>query len=236
MELKEGQITSLEKQIGYVFRDKLLLEHALVHTSYYNEHKRRLEGSNERLEFLGDAVLELVSSDYIYHRHPDMPEGEMTKLRASKVCEPALAWCARKLGLDVYILLGRGEEANGGRKRDSIVSDAFESVIGAIYLDGGFTSAKEFIMQYVMLESEEEELFRDGKTVLQEMTQKFLNGSPEYEIISASGPEHMPTFTAAVSVNGTEYARGSGSSKKSAEQKAAAEALAVLEKQFGVKA
>lgn len=224
-------LQKLEDQIGYTFRDASLLENALVHTSYYNEHRNSVPSSNERLEFLGDSVLELVSSDYIYLHHPKMPEGEMTKLRASKVCEPALAWCARRVGLDAFILLGKGEEQNGGRKRDSIVSDAFESVIGAIYLDGGFTNAKEFILKHVMIEAEKEELFCDGKTVLQEVTQKMLNGNPEYVILSSEGPDHAKTYVAAVMVNGREYARGCGSSKKAAEQDAAAKALVILNSQ-----
>ena len=132
----------LEEKTGYRFRDPAMLKQAMCHSSYANEHKPETIHDNERLEFLGDAVLEIISSDFLYHQYPDMPEGQLTKLRASIVCEPTLALCAREIGLEKFLLLGKGEEHTGGRKRNSIISDAMEALIGAIYLDGGFANAK----------------------------------------------------------------------------------------------
>ena len=145
-----GENTSLQRTIGYTFHRPELLERALCHSSYVNEHRKKGEADNERLEFLGDAVLELVSSDFIFHAYPEMPEGDMTRLRASLVCEPTLAVCARAFGLPAYIRLGKGEERTGGRNRPSIVSDALEALIGAIYLDGGLDAARSFIMAFIL--------------------------------------------------------------------------------------
>ena len=158
----------LQKTIGYTFAQPELLRQAVTHSSYTNEHRSPRTCCNERLEFLGDAVLELSSSECLYERYPEQPEGELTKLRASIVCEPTLAQCARAIRLGDYLQLGKGEDATGGRLRDSILSDAFESVIGAIYLDGGFTSAKEFVLRFVMNDIEHKKLFFDSKTILQE--------------------------------------------------------------------
>lgn len=139
-----------EERIGYQFQDKKLLSQALTHSSYANERHLGKQADNERLEFLGDAVLEVISSDFLFHKYPKNPEGELTRLRASIVCEPTLSFCTRELELGKYLLLGKGEDQMGGRKRDSILSDAMEAVIGAIYLDGGFTSAKEFVFRFIL--------------------------------------------------------------------------------------
>ena len=163
------RVKELEQKIGYVFKDKSLIERALMHSSYTNEKHLKKYECNERLEFLGDAVLELVSSAYLFNEFPKVSEGELTKTRASMVCEPSLAMCARDIGLGDYLLLGKGEEATGGRKRDSITSDAMEALIGAIYLDGGFTNAKEFIHHFILTDLEDKKLFYDSKTILQEM-------------------------------------------------------------------
>ena len=152
-------IKELEKTIGYHFSDFHLLEHALTHSSYTNEKHLKKQECNERMEFLGDAVLELVSSEFLFHENPDMPEGELTKTRASMVCEQALAFCAKEIRLGEYLFLGKGEETTGGRKRDSVTSDALEALIGAIYLDGGFASAKEFIHKFILNDLENKKLF-----------------------------------------------------------------------------
>ena len=165
------RVKELEQKIGYVFKDKSLIERALMHSSYTNEKHLKKYECNERLEFLGDAVLELVSSAYLFNEFPKVSEGELTKTRASMVCEPSLAMCARDIGLGDYLLLGKGEEATGGRKRDSITSDAMEALIGAIYLDGGFTNAKEFIHRFILTDLEDKKLFYDSKTILQEIVQ-----------------------------------------------------------------
>ena len=164
-------LKELEKKISYSFSDEGLLKHAMTHSSYVNEKRLKKTDCNERLEFLGDAVLELVSSEYLFFENPKMPEGELTKLRASMVCEKALAFCARDLDLGDFLLLGKGEDATGGRKRDSITSDALEALIGAIYLDGGFANAKEFILNHVLNDLEGKRLFYDSKTILQELVQ-----------------------------------------------------------------
>ena len=177
--------------------------------------------SNERLEFLGDAVLEVVSSDYLYHRHPDLPEGELTKLRASIVCEPTLALCAGDIRLGEYLLLGKGEEATGGRTRNSVVSDAMEALIGAVYLDGGFASAKEFIHRFVLNDIEHKQLFFDSKTILQEMVQAMGDTPLSYEMLREEGPDHNKTFEARALVGDTEIGRGIGRTKKAAESMAA---------------
>ena len=167
----ENNLKKLEQTIGYQFTAKSLLEQAMTHSSYANEKHLGKLGCNERLEFLGDAVLELISSDYLYARFTQIPEGELTKKRASLVCEPSLAYCAREFGLPQFLLLGKGEDMTGGRNRDSIVSDATEALLGAIYLDGGFANAKEFVLDYVLNDIEHKKLFFDSKTILQEIVQ-----------------------------------------------------------------
>ena len=203
------RVKELEQKIGYVFKDKSLIERALMHSSYTNEKHLKKYECNERLEFLGDAVLELVSSAYLFNEFPKVSEGELTKTRASMVCEPSLAMCARDIGLGDYLLLGKGEEATGGRKRDSITSDAMEALIGAIYLDGGFTNAKEFIHQIV---------------------QANMTGNVSYELIDEQGPDHNKIFEVEARIGGKAWGRGKGSSKKSAEQQAAYEAILNLRK------
>ena len=215
----------LEKRIGYTFHNRYLLECALTHTSYANEQRIRKYEDYERLEFLGDAVLEMVSSEFLYGKYPDKREGELTKIRASLVCEPALAFCARDIDLERYIRLGRGEEAGGGRGKDSITSDVMEAVIGAMYLDSRDISVpRSFILQYVLSDLEGKLLFYDAKSILQERCQK-AGKTVSYEILGEEGPCHDKTYTVGVQVNGEETARGSGRSKKAAEQAAAYQTL-----------
>ena len=220
----------LESNIGYCFKDKDLLINALTHTSYANEHKHKGMKDNERLEFLGDAVLELVSSEYLYKNMKDMPEGKMTKLRASLVCEPTLAMDAREIDLEDFIYLGKGEDETGGRKRDSIVSDAFEALIGAIFLDGGIEEAKYFILKFALNDIEKKKLFYDSKTVLQERVNSVKNENLIYEIIKEWGPDHHKTYEAAEKLNGKIIGKGQGHTKKAAEQQAAFDALKTLDK------
>lgn len=225
MDLKHNtDLEQLQGRMGYHFKDAGLLKQALTHSSYANELRINKSGNNERLEFLGDAVLELISSEYLFQTHKNVNEGELTKLRASMVCEPSLAFCAREINLEEYIMLGRGEDATGGRGRDSIISDALEAVIGALYLDGGLTAAKEFILNYVLNDLENKKLFYDSKSILQEMLQS-KNIMPEYRIIKESGPEHCKTFEAEVFINDKVLGFGCGHNKKSAEQKAAYDAI-----------
>lgn len=223
--LSEEKKAELEERIGYTFKDKKLLQQALTHSSYANEQKINKTGDYERLEFLGDAVLELVSSEFIYQENPEMPEGKMTKKRSSMVCEPSLAFCARDLSLEKYILLGRGEEATGGRKRDSIISDVMEAVIGAIYLDSGIEQAKAFIRRFILTDLENKQLFYDAKTILQEVVQQENKGTLHYELIREEGPEHDKTFVVEAMVGDKKVGSGTGRSKKAAEQQAAYEAL-----------
>lgn len=211
----------LEQRIGYTFHDKSLLEQALTHSSYANEKKLGKGGCNERLEFLGDAVLELISSDYLYSSCPDVTEGELTKRRASLVCEPSLAFCAREFGLPEFLLLGRGEDLTGGRTRDSIISDATEALLGAIYLDGGFASAKEFVLKFILNDMEHRQLFYDSKTILQELVQEKGKKPVEYHLIRTDGPDHNKYFTVEALVDGKVMGRGTGHTKKAAEQAAA---------------
>ena len=221
---------SFEKKIGYTFRDKKLLRQALTHSSFANEKRLNKLSNNERLEFLGDAVLELTSSEYLFHEHEKMPEGDLTKLRASLVCESTLALCARELALGEYILLGKGEAATGGRERESILSDAMEALIGAIYLDGGLTSAKEFIGRYILSDMEHKKLFFDSKTILQEIVQSEYKKQLCYELLSEEGPDHNKKFTVLAHMEGTPLAQGVGRTKKAAEQNAAYHSILMLKK------
>lgn len=223
-------LSELMDKINYQFKDINLLKNALTHSSYANEKTIKKYKDNERLEFLGDAVLELTSSDYIYKNYSNMNEGQMTRLRASIVCEPTLAICARAIGIDNFIMLGKGEELTGGRKRDSIVSDACEAVIGAIYLDGGFANAKEFVKSFILNDLESKQLFYDSKTILQEVVQA-AHKEVVYEIIGESGPEHDKDFIASAKVDGMFNVTAKGHTKKHAEQHAAYEALVELKKQ-----
>ena len=224
-------VTGLEKLIGYQFEDSSLLISAVTHPSYIKERKINKWDHYQRLEYLGDAVLELVMSEYLFHEYPLMPEGELSKTRASMVCEPALAFCANKLNLGEFILLGKGENASGGRKRDSILSDVFEAIIGAIYLDGGFEKAKNHIYRFVMDGIGERTLFVDSKSILQEEIQKTPGRTIRYELVSEDGPEHDKEFTVALFIDDEKKAVQKGHSKKNAEQKAAFEVL----KELGIK-
>lgn len=219
------KIRELEGKIGYCFQDQELLKHALRHSSYVNEKHMKKHECNERLEFLGDAVLEVVSSEFLFFEHQTMPEGELTKKRASMVCEPALAFCARDIDLGEYLLLGKGEEATGGRKRDSVTSDAMEALIGAIYLDGGFASAKEFIHRFILNDLENKKLFFDSKTILQEIVQAEMEEEIFYKLLKEEGPDHNKTFYSAVLIGEDVYGKGSGRTKKAAEQQAAYHAI-----------
>lgn len=219
------ELKCLEEKIGYTFRDRNLLKQAMIHSSYANERQLPKYACNERLEFLGDAVLELVSSEFLFSEHKTMPEGELTKTRASMVCEPSLAFCARELGLGGYLLLGKGEDATGGRQRESITSDAMEALIGAIYLDGGFANAKEFIHRFVLNDLEHRKLFFDSKTILQEQIQSETEEPLRYELIKEEGPDHNKRFTVTVSLGNDILGTGSGRTKKAAEQEAAYRAI-----------
>ena len=203
----------LENRIGYRFREKSLLKQALTHSSYANEQKINKLKDYERLEFLGDAVLELISSDFLFHENPNLPEGKLTKLRSSMVCEPALAYCARELELGQYMLLGKGEEATGGRHRESITSDAM---------------AHAFIHRFVLSDLENKILFYDSKTVLQEMVQAEGECRLEYELKGELGPDHSKEFLVEVLLGGRCLGSGKGRTKKAAEQQAAYEAILYL--------
>ena len=224
------KLKELEEKIGYQFQDINLLKNALTHSSYANEHRMPRFANNERLEFLGDAVLELVTSEFLFHNKKKMVEGAMTKMRASMVCEPTLAFCTREFNLGSYLLLGKGEELTGGRERDSIVSDAMEALIGAIYLDGGFANAKEFINRFILSDLEHKQLFFDSKTILQEMVQSSADGTLSYELIREEGPDHDKRFVVQVMIGKEPAGVGSGRTKKAAEQEAAYAAIKKLKK------
>ena len=223
--LKDSDFQKLEEKIGYTFKNRALLKQAVTHSSFANEQKINRQKHYERLEFLGDAVLELISSDFLLQMQTELSEGQLTKMRASMVCEPALAYCAKDLKLDRYIQLGKGEEATGGRYRDSIISDVMEAVIGAIYLDGGMESASRYIHRFILSDLENKQLFLDSKTNLQEYIQQNLKQEFHYELIEESGPEHDKIFTVEVVMGDKVLGKGSGRTKKAAEQQAAYEAL-----------
>ncbi len=223
--MSQRQLKELQKNIGYIFKKEYLLKQALTHSSYANETNIKTVMDNERLEFLGDAVLELVSSEFLFHTYPEMNEGNMTKLRARLVCEQSLACCARELNLGAYLLLGKGEDLTGGRERDSILCDAWEALIGAMYLDGGFTSAKEFVLKYVLKDIEHKKLFYDSKTILQEVIQNQYKKSLHYVLLSEEGPDHNKVFTVQAYMNETPLMIGKGKTKKAAEQEAAYQSL-----------
>ena len=218
----------IEHRIGYTFHNPALLEKALTHSSYSNEHRLGKLNNNERLEFLGDAVLEVVSSEFLYKKYPERPEGELTKQRASMVCEQTLALCARDLELGSYLLLGRGEDMTGGRERASVTSDAMEAMIGAIYLDGGFANAKEYIDRFILNDIENKQLFFDSKTILQEIVQAHFPYGVVYHLIKEEGPDHNKSFTVAVHIGEECYGEGTGRTKKAAEQEAAYHAILKL--------
>lgn len=218
-------LNALEERIGYQFKNPSLLKQALTHSSFTNEQKINKAKNYERLEFLGDAVLELVSSEFLFKEHPNVPEGELTKMRASMVCEPSLAFCAKDLELGKFLRLGKGEESTGGRERDSITSDAMEAVIGAIFLDGGMKHAKAFIDRFILSDLEDKRLFYDSKTTLQELIQGKLKKEFHYELLDETGPEHDKTFVSEVYLEKESLGKGFGRTKKAAEQQAAYQAL-----------
>lgn len=224
------KLKELEERIGYHFLDGNLITQAMTHSSYANEHRLNKLECNERLEFLGDSVLEVVSSDCLYHKYPEKPEGDLTKIRASIVCEPTLAYCAEDIRLGEYLLLGKGEEATGGRGRASIVSDALEALIGAIYLDGGFANAKEFILRFIMNDLEHKQLFYDSKTILQEIVQSKTDEPLSYELLREEGPDHNKIFETQVLIGREAIGRGTGRTKKAAEQVAAYHGILSLNK------
>ena len=228
--MKTENPKGLFETIGYRFSDCSLLENALTHSSYANDKGLPYEKNNERLEFLGDAVLELVTSRFLFERYPTKPEGEMTTMRASLVCEPSLAEAARAIHLGDYLKLGRGEIKTGGVKRDSILSDAFEAVIGAMYLDGGFSAADAFIRRFLLTDIETKHLYYDSKSHLQELVQDHYheNTSIRYEVIDEWGPPHDKSFRIRCLVQGEELAVAEGHTKKKAESEAAYQALLKL--------
>ena len=219
-----------EEKIGYRFSNPELLERALTHSSYAHEKKMKPLSDNERLEFLGDAVLELVSSDFLFETYPDVPEGKLTKTRAALVCEPTLAFCATEISLGRYIKLGKGEDSSGGRARKSVLSDALEAVIGALYLDGGLSIARAFIMQFILNDIENKQIFYDSKSVLQERLQSIDGQLPEYVLVGESGPDHNKIYEVNVLSNGSVIGSGKGASKKAAEMEAAVNALVSMNK------
>ena len=221
----------LEKKLNYMFRNPALLEEALSHSSYANEHRAAKLHSNERLEFLGDSVLGFVTAEFLFTQHPDLPEGDLTRIRAALVCEQSLYEVARKLELGRYLKLGRGEDAGGGRERMSILADATEAVFAAVYLDGGIGSASELIHR-VLLDVEREEVVeerrKDYKTALQEFVQRTPGRTIAYKLVAENGPDHCRVFVMEVSVDGEPSGCGEGRSKKEAEQAAAKSALKLL--------
>ena len=225
--MRQEKIIEFEKKIGYTFENPYLLVTALTHSSYSNEKRLKKYKCNERLEFLGDAVLELISSEYIFKENPQKPEGDLTRIRASYVCEPTLAACAREISLGDYLLLGKGEDRTGGRERDSILSDAMEATIGAVYLDGGFARAKEYVEAFVLRDIENKKLFYASKTILQEIVQG-RHLALAYQLVKETGPDHCKSFEVAVMINGKKIAVGTGRTKKKAEQSAAYEAILAL--------
>lgn len=221
----------LEEKLGYTFQNRALLENALTHSSYANENKHTGAQSNERLEFLGDSVLGFVTAEFLFARHPDAPEGDLTRIRAALVCEQSLYEAAQRLDLGRYLRLGRGEEAGGGRERTSILADAMEAVFAAVYLDGGIGAASALIHRCLLdaqRESVVEERRRDYKTALQELVQRESGQVLQYRLVGSEGPDHAKRFFVNVDLNGSPIGSGEGRSKKEAEQMAAKAAMAKL--------
>jgi ribonuclease-3 len=221
----DNNLNHFQKIINYKFNNSKLLNQALIHSSYANEHNMSKEENNERLEFLGDAVLEIITSNYLFNKYPAMLEGELTKFRASIVCEPTLANFSKEIELGKYIFLGKGEENSGGRHRDSVLSDAVEALIGAIFIDGGISEATKFVEKTLLYDVEKRKLFVDSKTHLQELIQKTSDEPVEYVVVKEKGPDHNKEFIIEVKHRGTTIGSGSGRSKKSAEQEAAFDAI-----------
>ncbi len=223
------RLRELEEKLGYTFQHPQYIQTALTHSSYANE-VRGGEKSNERLEFLGDSILGAVVADYIFRNCTSMPEGELTKLKASLVCEKALCGFSRELGVGDYLRLSRGEQNSGGRTRSSILADAFEAIIAAIYLDGGMEEARKFILRFTvpLMNAPRPKAFRDYKTVLQEIVQQNPEEHIEYVLVGESGPDHNKHFGMQVHLNHNVIGKGGGHSKKEAEQQAAREALELM--------
>ena len=226
---KREVLENMQKVLQYTYCHSNLLEEALTHSSYANEHRNDQIRDNERLEFLGDAILDLIISEYLFKKYPNMPEGDLSKLRASIVCEGSLAKNAKKIALGKYILLGKGEELTGGRTRASILADAFEAITGSLFLDGGFEEAKRFIHATLVADVEQSEciesLYTDYKTLLQECIQKISTQPIQYEVVGEEGPDHDKHFYVEVFHEERSLGRGVGKSKKEAEQDAAKKAL-----------
>ena len=220
---------TLEERLGYQFKDVSLLENALTHSSYANEHRGEGMSSNERLEFLGDSVLGMVVADHLFREHPDMPEGELTRTRAALVCEGSLVEVARALELGRYLRLGRGEDAGGGRERPSILADATEAVLAALYLDGGIAQARRVIRKLILGKEEEKSASRDYKTALQELIQRESGRKLTYRLVGEEGPDHAKRFAVEVELDGQGVGFGEGRTKKEAEQMAARAAITALE-------
>lgn len=221
-------IEEFQERIGYRFENQGLLGQALTHSSYANEKRMNRLCNNERLEFLGDAVLELTTSEFLYEKYPEYPEGELTRIRASIVCEQTLAFCTKELDLGKYLMLGKGEDKTGGRERKSILSDAMEAIIGAVYMDGGFANAKEFIHRFILNDIEHKQLFFDSKTILQELVQGHYTEELSYRLVEESGPDHDKSYLVEARIGDKAIAMGEGRTKKGAEQEAAYRALMEL--------
>ena len=220
-------IKELQQKLEYEFKNEALLLRALSHSSYVNEN-HSADGSNERLEFLGDSVLGLITAENFFMNYKDFPEGELTKLRAAMVCEKSLAGFAREIELGKYLMLGKGEMITGGRERPSIQADAFEAVIAAIYLDGGMEAAKKFVLKYIDEAIRRHQSVKDYKTMLQEVIQRNPGEIIEYVLVGETGPDHDKRFEVEVHLNSNVIGKGIGKSKKRAEQEAAREALELM--------
>ncbi len=232
MQFSQNSLNLFQKEIGYEFNNKNLLRQALTHSSYANEHHMNKLYNNERLEFLGDAVLEIVSSEFLYKKFPELHEGQLSKKRASLVCEPTLALCAREIHLGEQLYLGKGEDSTGGRERDSIVSDAMEAVIGAIFLDSGMENAKAFIMRFILNDIEHKTLFHDSKTKLQEIVQAKWKEPVAFETVGSEGPEHNLIFIVQAKRGDKVLGEGRGRTKQAAGQDAAYKAILHLKEIF----
>lgn len=225
-------LEDLEKSLNYSFSNKDLLKTALTHSSYANENKMKVIENNERMEFLGDSIISLIVSQYLYKKYPNYPEGDLTKIRAMVVCESSLSYAARKINLGDYILLGKGEDITGGRDRDSILADTIESIAGAIYIDSDFKSINNILLKKfednIVYAAAKGNLFMDYKTELQELLQKEKNSEIEYRVYKEKGPDHNKVFFIKVLFNGNKIGKGNGKNKKEAEQMAAKDALAEM--------
>jgi ribonuclease-3 len=226
--MKKENIKKLEEILGYTFTDKALLDTAFSHRSFINECMVKGKQSYERLEFLGDAILEYVVSEYLFTNYTELTEGQLTKLRSSLVCEFTLSKVSRELGYGDYIQLSKGERITGGANRDSILCDLFESVLGAVYLDGGIEPARSYVLRYLLTDIEHKQLYHDSKTRLQELVQKNPGSTLRYEMVREEGPEHDKTYYVRLLIDDKEVADGSGHNKKNAEQEAAYKALQKL--------